>query len=258
MKRHSLEKTIVVTLMVLMITTVIVQIACNKVEKSDMAYLLPDSLEMPAGMFIPPAIADIVGKKFNGEAVIFYTNNGEILVSFAANQNIGKRPAFILQTEKKASNLAAIKKIDNAQIIYLKDIILINDTRTSKLTLLSINSDDFEKIYRQIPKEVLSRVDMQTSGYGLAYYSDTWENLNEYIDLTGNIYDALHAGTDVHNKMMDEPECDSGGEGSGQCAVSGCLGSPDACSIACSSGFYSCCVCLGGPTWKAKCHCVAG
>ena len=229
--------------------------ACNKNEKVQKVSL-PDEIAMPAIVNSNPGLKDILGKKIEGSVTIYNLESGEIIIAIKGKNETETRNKFILQTEKTSSYKKGISKINNAEVIYLFDILLLNDLEKNSLTSYSVTSSGFNKTYKLIPKTLKEKIQTNISGFGLGYNSGTWNFLNDNIVLENSIHSLRHG----YEKTESDPPgggspCTSGGVGSTGCSITGCFES--SCTVSCSSGYYSCCYCDDKlPGLGPECNCV--
>jgi hypothetical protein len=244
MKPKSFTNVIVSTTLIVLSIILTTVFACNKSAKIEARHL-PEEINMPFRYNYPPIIHNIVGKRMDGSVTLYHSNNGEILISFKDKVTQEVTNSFILQTEGKGSSLAGIEKINVAEIIYLKDLVLLNNLDNGKIMLYGINSSDYNAIYQSIPENVRSQINETRNGFGLSYHKGTWERLNENISLQGSIYSGLypHQHNSGERTNDEELECTSGGPGSTSCSISGCTGSPTDCSVSCATSYHACCRC---------------
>lgn len=92
------------------------------------------------------------------------------------------------------------------------------------------------------------------TGFGLARQQGMTDGLwtIEEIGLTDLQMEFLTPGCMLRAGCT---ECDSGGEESTECGITGCPAPPTGCDVSCGEDTYACCCCLP-LTHKAKCECV--
>jgi len=229
----------------LIFTLLIVFLACNKNSNKKEVVKLPSEITITNIENSHPDLNPILGKRLDGSATLYYFSSGEILITIKSKTDVEIINKFILQTTKDEKVFTGIKKINNAEIIYLFDLVLLNDLDENKLTAYSVNSPTFSNTYNNIPQAVRTNITTTFTGFGLGYNNSIWETLNENISLESSIHTLIHG---LQNSTEDEDlgeSCESGGTGATSCSISGCFDS--SCSVSCGTGFYACCYCDGTP-----------
>jgi hypothetical protein len=234
-------------------------VSCSKSRNNQILHL-PPQLSMPDGRIVPEEIKNVLGIRMNGSLTLYYTTNGEILISLTDNINRGIN--FILQTSEKESVLAKIEKIESAELMYMGDFILINDLNAGKISKYWVNSTDYETTWQILPPELKKAIKDNIYGIGLSYHKGIWSALNENIDLGTSIFMTLypheHSDKAGLSDLPPDTRCESGGPGSTSCNHDcGEHSDPRSCGVTCSAGYYSCCRCLGAHgIYGASCICL--
>lgn len=229
--------------------------ACNKNQKSE-SIIFPNEIAIPAiTTNSNPGLEGVLGKKIEGSATIYSLESGEIIIAIKKINESQAKEKFILQTEKNLSYKPGISEISNVEIIYLFDILLVNDRDKNIVTSYTVNSPRLNETYSFIPEDLQKRINTSVTGYGLGYNSASWSFLNKNIALEKSLHTLLHGYETNYNPPGGGSPCTAGGVGSTSCSISGCFG--ESCSTSCGAGYHSCCYCDDVlPDLGPHCDCV--
>lgn len=240
MKLKPYTKKVVAISLSLIFSLLIVFLACNKADTKEIGHL-PTKITIANVENSHPDLIPILGKRLDGSATLYHFSSGEILITIKSKTDLEIINKFILQATKNEKVFTGIKKINNAEIIYLFDLVLLNDLDENKLTAYSVNSPRYNDTYNKIPQAIRTNITSTINGFGLGYNSGVWKFLNENISLEKSIHTLIHG---LQNGTEDEDlgvSCESGGTGATSCSISGCFNS--GCSVSCGAGYYACCYC---------------
>ncbi|HRF17064.1 MAG TPA: hypothetical protein PK977_02810 [Chitinophagaceae bacterium] len=216
-------------------------IACNKKTEKEV-FRLPDEIIISETVTRHPDLSNILGKKIKGEAIIFQLNSGEMIITIKSPNETEALNKFILQTKKTESYKTELIKIKNAELVYLFDIVLLNDLDKNKLSSYYVNSATYKETYASLPALVRSSIETEIPGYGLGYNKGSWPGLNENISLNNSVHTIRHLSQNiVDGGDGGGTTCTSGGVGSTSCSLANCF--TQGCSVSCGAGYYACCYC---------------
>ncbi|HQV06152.1 MAG: hypothetical protein R2796_01160 [Chitinophagaceae bacterium] len=227
--------------------------SCHKNEKKEIFHLTGE-IAKPADKFGMP---DIFGKVLSGSAYIYNLGSGEIIIALTQNNEAAANNKFILQTNKPSTYKTGISTLQNVEIMYLYDIVLVNDLDKNILTSYAVHSKNYTETFNLIPKLISEKITNNNFGYGLAFNNSPWPFINNNIDLNKSINDYFKIAQKTN---IDPPgggsPCTAGGEGSTSCSIS-CTGGYN-CSTTCETGYHSCCYCADTPPddYGPHCDCV--
>jgi hypothetical protein len=242
--------------MIVVSLSFLIAFGCNKNDKSALFHL-PEKIEMPRNLNLTNNFKNETGTRMSGNLTIYQFEKGEILLSFTDNINKEYIRSYILQTNGSLSK--SVKKINNAEIIFLKDLLLVNNIDANMLTCYKVKTDDYKAIYNAIPATVREKISETTVGFGLSITKGTWEMINENISLNGSLFTKLKNENSSNTESGDGGgalSCAAGGPGSTSCSVSGCAGTPSECTVSCAAGYFGCCYCTM-ISKNASCHCIS-
>lgn len=216
-------------------------IACNKKTEKEV-FSLPDEINVSETVMRHPDLNDILGKKIKGEVTLYQLSSGEIVITIKSANETEALNKFILQTKKTESFNTELIKIKNAELLYLFDIVLLNDLDENKLSSYYVNSATYKETYASLPALVRSSIGKEISGYGLGYNKGKWPGLHENISLDNSVHNIRHLSQNtIDGGDGGGSTCTSGGVGSTSCSITGCFNA--GCSVSCGAGYYACCYC---------------
>ncbi len=166
------------------------------------------------------------GEYLKGSVSIYPIEDG--VIDFYVNITDEKFIHYILQSEKP---LTLQKKIENAEVLFLRRSVIINSLDTKDVILVTVDEDD------AIGNSILNiPFDTKLKGYGLIRQNKT---------LSGQITSRASVScgcciTGLSSSACSTTasgDCDSGGSGASSCSLTS---GGDSCSVQCSSG-NACC-----------------
>lgn len=174
-------------------------------------------------------------KGFNATGTVStnITENGEVFLINFNSPDLGKFRSFKLYVEQPISFLKEMPKhIENAQIVYLGDHLLISDLDTPFRSYFYLKDKGLDII-----EQLELNIHQPLTGLGSAVVGKdkvSFRNMGEEDNCRCK---------PIRNSFSPEQECTAGGPGSTSCSIS-CSSDGSSCSVSVSTGYYACCYCV--------------
>jgi hypothetical protein len=204
------------------------------------------------------------GHYHKGNVQLTTTPDNQLFVGLNKNDNSFER-MFILQSQ---SLPVFEKSIDNAELIFMHDGLVINSLDEKNTMILTIADNETDLEYYNSLKKRVGTIEQVFTGYGLNNFTNDLIRLDiEVVKNTGNLY--FDINTQIIKKKKDIANArvpdDGGGDGGTTCLAGGCGSSECSysvgtvtCSVKCKDLWHACCQsplickCREDKTWCAK------
>jgi hypothetical protein len=182
------------------------------------------------------------GELLEGNIYMRGTNDNKIVV-FVESNDLANNLAYLIHIENSEYNFYE-ETVENAQIIFMKECLIINSINDSACFLFKLknyqNSNDINQI--TFSKNIV--------GYGIGKHIGFSEELSiNNINTEGAASTRGGPGTPISFAVectcedgTDSPQCESGGPGASSCSTSVTSGgTTESCSVSCTGLYYACC-----------------
>lgn len=176
----------------------------------------------------------------SGAVQVITAGNNDLVIGIRDYKDREHEAVYVLQRSSTEPGVSL--NINNAEVIYLLHGLIINSLDSKARYYFSVEKQEENDIYNQLPNEYKQFFTSKSQGYGLIRFFDKVAKLDPQAISKVNSIDFLtnefksHKTSAMLNKTS-EAGCTAGGAGSTSCSISGTGG----CSVSCSAGYYACC-----------------